>query len=287
MAQTTPQEEIREVRLAQGTVRYREAGTGEPIVFVHGLLVDGSLWRDVVERLRTGFRCIVPDLPLGSHLQPMDAGADLTPPGLARVLADLLEALDLERVTVVANDTGGAIAQVYATRHPERLGRLVLTNCDAFENFLPPAFRPLQWIARVPGLPAALMQPLRLGAIRRSPLGYGLLAKRLDAERLEAWARPSIESRGVRRDAVKVLRGISTRHTLEAAERLRQLDRPALLAWARGDRFFKPKFAERLAEAIPGCRLEWVEDSRAFVPVDQPERLAELVAGFAREPAAA
>src|SRR5947209_11153285 len=131
------------VELTGGPVHFREGGTGEPIVFVHGLLVDGQLWRDVAARLEGEFRVIVPDLPLGSERDPFAPGTDLSPPGLARIVAEFLDALDLERVTLVGNDTGGAICQLVVTRHPGRVGRLVLTPCDAYEHFPPPAFKPL------------------------------------------------------------------------------------------------------------------------------------------------
>jgi pimeloyl-ACP methyl ester carboxylesterase len=280
-----PSADLQEIQLPQGTIRYRDAGSGEPIVFVHGLLVDGRLWRDVAPRLADAFRCIVPDLPLGSHTIPTAEGTDLSPPGLARIVADLFEALELDHVTLVGNDTGGAICQLVATRHSERLARLVLTPCDAYMDFLPPAFRPLQWAARVPGLPGALFQPFRLDAVRRSPLGFGWLIKRrpLDSELLESWVRPSLEDPAVRRDAVEILRRIDNRFTLEAAERLREFDRPALIAWATEDRFFKLRNGKRLAEAIPDARLELIEDARTFVPLDQPERLAELIAAFIEE----
>ena len=142
---------MNEARLQQGTIRYRESGTGEPVVLVHGLLTDGQLWREVAPRLARDFRVIAPDWPLGSHQLPLEPGADLSPPGLARIIADFISELDLEEVTLVGNDTGGALCQLVAAHHPERLGRLVLTPCDAYENFLPPAFRPLQMLAHVPG----------------------------------------------------------------------------------------------------------------------------------------
>ena len=281
--------EQKEVRLPQGTISYRERGSGEPIVFVHGLLVNGALWRRVTPPLEGEFRCVVPDLPLGSHRVPMDAGADLSPPGVARLVSDFLAALDLDGVTLVGNDTGGAISQLVAAHHPERLRRLVLTPCDAYENFLPPAFRPLQYAAYVPGLITVLMQGGRIGAIRRGPLGFGLLSKRrpIDDETLQGYLAPFLADHRVRRDALKVLRGISNRQTIEAAELLHQFDRPTLIAWAREDRFFKLRFAERLAEEIPNARLVRIEDSRTFVSEDQPERLAEEIASFVRETAAA
>ena len=221
----------------------------------------------------------------------MKPDADLSPPGLAAIVAELMAELELERVTVIANDTGGAITQIAAANHPERIGRLVLTNCDAFENFLPPAFRPLQWTAKVPGLFTASMQGMRLEFLRRHmPMAFGWLIKHdLEGAPLAEWVGPTLRDRAVRRDTIKVLRGISPRYTLEAAKKLRSFDRPTMLAWAREDRFFKPSFAERLAETIPRARLEWIDDSYTFVSEDQPERLADLIRAFssgAERPAA-
>ena len=270
------------VSLTQGTVAYAESGSGPPTVFVHGALVDGRLWERVTPLLAGERRCIVPDLPLGSHREPLAPDADLSPPGLAKLVADFLAALELEDVTLVGNDTGGAICQLVATRHPERLGRLILTPCDAYENFLPLAFRYLQVAARIPGGITALMQTMRPRVMRRAPIAYGWLAKkRLPDELLDHWVEPAMGDPGVRRDVVKVLRGISKRYTLEAAERLRDFDRPTLLAWAPEDRFFTLKYAERLAGAFPDARLELIEDARTFVSLDQPERLAALISDFA------
>src|SRR5215216_5478428 len=235
---------LNSVDLDAGTIHYRESGSGRTVVFAHGLLVNGTLWRKVTPLLEARFRCIVPDLPLGSHREAMKPDADLTQPGLARILADFMTALDLEDVTLVGNDTGGAISQIVAANHPERLGGLVLTPCDAYENFLPPFFRPLQYAAKVPGLLTALVQPLRMPAMAGSPLAFGWLIKRrpIDRELLRSWTRPFFADRGVRRDVIKVLRGIDNRYTLEAAERLRDFDRPTLIAWAPEDRFFKFRY---------------------------------------------
>jgi pimeloyl-ACP methyl ester carboxylesterase len=277
---------MNEVEVTQGTIRYRESGAGPPIVFLHGLLVDGRLWRKVTPLLEDRHRCIVPDLPLGSHTVPMSPGADLSPPGMAQLVTRFLEALELEDVTLVANDTGGAIAQITAASHPERIGRLVLTNCDAFENFLPPAFRPLQWAARMPGALAGMMQGMRLAPMRRLPIAFGWLIKRdFAGAPTREWVEPFLSDRAVRRDTVKLLKGIDPKYTLEAAEKLGAFERPALLAWAVEDRFFKLSYAERLADTIPGAQLERIEDSYTFVPEDQPERLAELIGAFARDPA--
>jgi pimeloyl-ACP methyl ester carboxylesterase len=287
---TVPQGPTREssadqtVELPHGTIRYRDVGSGQPVVFAHGALVDGTLWRKVTPQLQGEFRCIVPDLPLGSHRIAMRADADLSPPGLAALVADFLSGLGLERVTLVGNDTGGAICQLVATRHPERLARLVLTPCDAYENFLPWAFRYLQVAARIPGATSVLTQSMRLEAVRRAPFAYGWLTKRpVPSEVLEAWTAPIRNDPDVRRDAGKLLRAISKRYTLEAAKRLRDFDRPTLIAWASEDRFFKPAHAVRLAEAIPDSRLVWIDDSRSLVPEDQPDELAAAISDFVAE----
>lgn len=273
------------IELSQGTIRYRDTGQGSPLVFVHGLLVDGLLWRKVTPLLDGEFRCIVPDWPLGSHRIPLARSADRSPRGMAHLIADFLQAQDLKDVTLIANDTGGAISQLLVTERPERIGRLVLTPCDAYENFLPPMFKPLQWLARAPAVLTFGAQSMRSAIVRRSPLGFGLLVKRpIPDEITWGWIRPSLTDRGIRDDVVGLLRGIDPRDTLAAAAKLRDFHRPTLIAWAREDPVFKPRFAERLVNDLPNARLELIDDSRAFVPEDRPERLAELIGAFAREP---
>jgi pimeloyl-ACP methyl ester carboxylesterase len=284
MARSEALGEQHEVALPQGVIRYRErggSGEGPPIVFIHGLLVNGDLWRKVVPELAISNRCITPDLPLGSHGRAMEQGADLSPPGLARLIADFVAALDLRDVTLVANDTGGALAQIVVTRHPERIGRLVLTSCDAFDNFLPPAFRPMQKLARVPGLLWLMMRSARNPRLARLPLAFGWLAKRrFEDETLASYTEPSLRDAGVRRDVIAVLRGISSEHTLAAARELHRFERPVLLAWSREDRFFPQEHAAELARLFPNARLEVVDDSYTFSPEDRPERLTELIGDF-------
>jgi pimeloyl-ACP methyl ester carboxylesterase len=271
----------KEVELSAGTVRYRDSGSGPPLVFVHGLLVDGTLWRKVTPLLEDRFRCVVPDWPLGSHRLPMGEGADLSPRGVARLVIELLEALDLSEVTLVANDTGGAVTQLAVAALPERVGRLVLTPCDSFDNFLPPMFRPLQLAAKVPGGLTAALQPLRLRAARRLPMAYGGLAKRpILAEVTDAWLEPFFSDAGIRRDTARFLAAVDSRETVAAAERLRKFHRPALIAWASEVRLFPLEHAERLAALLPDARLELIDDSWTYVPEDRPERLAELIGEF-------
>jgi pimeloyl-ACP methyl ester carboxylesterase len=280
--------EQKEVSLPQGTIRYRERGNGEPIVFVHGLLVNGDLWRKVVPSLAKDFRCITPDWPLGSHDVPMNPDADLTTGGAAQLIGDFIAALGLENVTLVGNDSGGALSQIVVTDHAEHIGRLVLTPCDAFEVFPPALFKYLGVLARIPGGVFELAQTMRIRPLRRLPIAFGWLTKKpLDREISDSYVRPVISNSGTRRDTAKFIKGIQPERLLTASRKLKDFDRPVLVAWAGDDRFFKLNLGKRLAAAFPKARFEVVEDSRTFVPEDQPERLAELIAAFAREPVVA
>jgi pimeloyl-ACP methyl ester carboxylesterase len=277
-----------EVRLPGGTVRYRERGAGPPVLFVHGLLVNGALWRKVVPDLAPDFRCIAPDWPLGSHEVPLGDGVDRSPGGMAQLIADFMAALELQDVTLVGNDSGGALCQLVVTRHPERVGRLVLTPCDAFENFPPKMFRYLTVAAKVPGALTLLVQSMRPRVTRRTPIAFGWLTKRpLPGPVSDHYVQPVIRDRRIREDARAFMLGVDPADTIAAAEKLREFDRPALLAWAPEDRFFPIAHAERLAELLPDARLARIDDSRTFVSEDQPQRLAELIGGFVREPAKA
>ena len=278
--------EPRGIEVSGGRMRVFEAGTGEPLIFVHGALVNANLWRKVVKRLAPDFRCITLDLPLGSHELAMP-DADISPTGLAEMIADAIGALGLESPTIVANDTGGGLTQIALARHPELAGRVVLTSCDAYENFPPRFFRNLLWPARFPAAARAAFAALRIRALRGTPLAYGWLAKHgLDAEASDSYVLPILTEKPLGADFARILRTFDPKHTLDAIEKLRSYDRPVLVAWSRDDKFFPPAHAERLAADIPGARLEWIEDAYTFSMEDQPERLAELIAGFVREPVA-
>ncbi|MGP4024655.1 alpha/beta fold hydrolase [Actinomadura sp. 3N407] len=275
--------EAKKVELPQGVVAYREVGEGPPVVFVHGLLVNADLWRNVVPAVaRGGHRCLSPDLPLGSHEIPMRADADLSPVGVADLIGDFLAALDLTDVTLVANDTGGALVQVLMVRRPERIGRVAFATCDALERFFPPVFRFLPPGARLPGSGWVLAQALRPRLFRRLPVTFGWLSRRpVPDEVMDSYLRPARDDGGVRRDLRRFLVGVHRRYTLAAAEEFGSFDRPVLLAWAENDRLFPMSLARRLADLFPDARLVPVADSATFVPEDQPAVLAGLINEFA------
>lgn len=270
----------KEIDLPAGRIRYREAGAGKPVVFVHGYLVDGRLWDGVVDSLSDRFRCLAPDWPIGAQQIAMNPDADLTPPGVAATISSFLDALGLEDVTIVGNDSGGAMSQVLVTRHPQRIGRLVLTNCDTHENFPPGIFKTMPPLAKLPGGMAVLSAPFRIPAVARRAFKPFSKAGIPD-DLIASWMRPATKDREVMRDAKKVTVGMNKRYTLEAAQKLRGMDLPILLTWAPGDKLFPLSYAERLAGEVPNARIVQIPDSSTFVPLDQPQRLAEEIAEFA------
>jgi pimeloyl-ACP methyl ester carboxylesterase len=269
-----------EIDLPSGRIRYRDEGQGKPVVFVHGYLVDSRLWDGVVDRLSDRCRCLAPDWPIGSQPMAMNPDADLSPYGIAATIASFLEALDLSDVTIVGNDSGGAMSQVLVTRHPERIGRLVLTNCDTHENFPPGIFKAMPPIDALPGGMAVLAAPFRIGALARAAF-KPFARTEISPDLVASWMRPGLHDPGVKRDAKKVTAGMNKRYTLEAAEKLRGAELPILLAWAPGDQFFPLKYAERLASEASNAKIVQIPDAKTFVPLDQPQRLADEIAAFA------
>lgn len=273
------------ITLPQGTITYRASGPVEsahpPVVFVHGLLVDGRLWDDVADRLAAaGVRSYQLNLPLGSHVEPMRPEADLSPRGLAAIIDGCLRALGLDGVTLVGNDTGGALCQFTIDRHPERIGRLLLTNCDAFDKFPPPPFGALVAAARHPALTRALLAPMGSTALRHSALGFGLLARDFDPELTRSWLEPARRQAAIRADIARFARAVAPAELLDVSTRLDRFSGPVAIVWGEADRVFKPEMGQRLAGAFAGATYTGVAGSRTFVALDAPDQLASQLGAF-------
>jgi pimeloyl-ACP methyl ester carboxylesterase len=276
-----------ELDLSAGPIEYQDTGgTGLTLVLLHGLLMDGSLWDDVVAELAADFRCLVPTLPLGAHRRAVRADADLSLPGLARLVAEFLDRLDLHDVTLVGNDTGGAIAQVLIADHERsgRVGQAALVSCEAFEN-LPPGLtgRTIALLGKLsPGAFGLFMQQMRLKPVRRLPIAFGRLTKRGDTA-TRRWAKPLLADAAIRRDAVRVLRAVFGDRDLlvRTAESLPTFQKPVLVVWASGDRVMPPEHGRRLAGLFTDARHVEIEDSYTLIPLDQPAELARVLRDFA------
>ena len=283
---TTPRSapESARIELTAGTIIYRTAGPADsaapPVVLVHGLLVDNQLWTPVVDLLADqGIHSVAPTWPLGSHPLPMNRDADLSPRGIARLIIDFLTALDLTDVTLVGNDTGGAICQYLIDTDHERIGRLVLTNCDAFDVFPPHEFDALVKVGSHAAVIKPMLTALKPTMTRHAKNVYGgTVAGSPDPDLTRSWIQPGLSSSGVRRDTAKLIRSIDPQDLLDVSTRFDAFTKPVRIVWGDADLFFPIAFGERLARAFPDATLTRVPGGRTFVSLDHPEQVAGVIA---------
>jgi pimeloyl-ACP methyl ester carboxylesterase len=275
-----------EIELTAGTIEYQDTGGDGPVLLLlGGLVMDGSVWDPVVEDLRGDHRCIVPTLPLGAHRKAMHPDADLSLRGFAGMVGELLSRLELEDVTLVQNDHAAGL--VLAGENPARVARLVISSCEAFENY-PPGLpgKNVRLTAFVPGGIFLTMQALRLRALRRLPIAFGWMAKRpLPDELLDRWLAPLQSQRAVRRDLRKYVTGGRRRQMVDVCERLRAFQRPALVVWTPEDKVQRPEHGRRFAALLPDARLVEIADSYTLIMRDQPQAFARAIREFVRETA--
>jgi pimeloyl-ACP methyl ester carboxylesterase len=271
------------IALSKATIDYRVVGPEDsphpPVLFVHGVLVDHRLWDGVAEGLaRQGFRCILPDWPLGSHTVPVNDGTDLSPHTVVSMINEFITELGLSDVTLVGNDTGGGLCQFVIDAYPDAVGRLVLTNCDAFDKFPPFPFTLVFALLRGPASIKFLSGQMRMVALRHSPFGYGLLVTDPDPELTNSWLEPCRRDARIRRDLATLLRHVAKTDLTEVSTRLHQFTKPVILVWGQRDRCFKPSLGARLAELFPNSSLIEVADAKTFVPLDNPQAVIEAIA---------
>lgn len=269
------------IELSSGPIDYQDTGGEGPVLlFGHGLPMNETQWRKVVPLLN-GYRCVLPTLPLGGHRQPMNPDADLSQRGVARLLGEFIERLGLDQVTLVLNGWGGGQFLVSEGR-AQRLARMVLVACEAFDNFPPGPAKVMAQACRVPGGVWLLTRLMGIPAFRHNRAGYGGMSLRgIPDEIMDDWFAPATGSRAIRRDFAKFATGAPDRETLLAwSERLREFDRPVLVVWATEDKLMPREHGPRLAELYPQGRLIEIADSSTLIPEDQPERLAEVLTDF-------
>ncbi|WP_049560935.1 alpha/beta fold hydrolase [Nonomuraea sp. SBT364] len=273
------------IELPSGPLDYRAAGPADsalaPVVFVHAFLVNGAVWSGVAELLAArGIRSYAPDWPLGAHRRPMRPDADQSPRGVAGQIRAFLEALGLDDVTLVGNDTGGALAQYVIDTGPSRVGRVLLTNCDAFDTFPPFPFNVVFRLLAGQRRMKVNLLPMRVRGFRHSPLGFGLLARKLDAAQTRSWIEPALTDARIRQDAVRFLRAVDPRDLLDVSTRLGDFRKPVRIVWGTADRAFPVALGRRLGQAFHDAEFVEVPDARTFVHLDAPQVLAEQIAEF-------
>jgi pimeloyl-ACP methyl ester carboxylesterase len=277
------------LELTAGTIAYEDSGgDGPPIVFCHGLLMNGAIWGEVVGDLGGRFRCVRPTLPMGAHRIPMRRDADLSLRGQARLFVDLLDALELEGATLVFNDWCGAQV-IVAERWDARVAGLVLASCETFDNYPPGVPGRLAALsAALPGGFLPVLWSLRIKALRRLPMTFGRMSHRpVPDELFASWLESALTMREVRRDLEKYAGDTKAgRKALEAANpSLRDFTKPVLVAWAADDRVMPIEAGRRLAASFPNSRFIEIPESRTLIPIDQPHALATEIGKFAAEQA--
>lgn len=271
------------IETTRGPIEVTMAGPAEgpPLFFVHGALVAADVWAPLIDELSRTHRCYAPTLPLGSHTRPMRHDAALAPDDVADLVVEVADALSLGRLTLIANDSGGAVSQLVAVRHASRIRGVLLTNCDALEVFPPRAYAYLKAVSERPRLASVLLSALAaapvLGLV---PTAWGGLAHGITRAQVRRWSLPGARERGVREDLAKFMRGAGASVTLGAAERLAAHPVPIELVWGEADPFFRRSLAERFAAKVPGTRLRLVPGARTYVMLDAPAEVARAARAF-------
>ncbi|MDD5321963.1 MAG: alpha/beta hydrolase [Methylococcales bacterium] len=247
-----------------------------PYYLYIGLLASSLLWQDVAKGLSQDFRCITPDWPLGSHSESMKPDADVSPQGMIQIILGFIDHLNLKEVIFVGNNSGGALAQMMVATHPERIEKLILTSCDAYEIWLPYPFKLIEILAFVPGVLFLISNLMKWPKFR----GFGGLSKRMPKETSDSFALPLSTSAGLRRDYGKFLRAISPKLTLEAAKHFDNFNKPVLIAWSRDDRFFPKKYGEKLHQQFHDSKIVLIDDSYTFSAIDSPNQLTNEIRSF-------
>jgi len=266
----------RTVSTKSGEISYIDIGTGPAAVFVHGVGTNAYLWRHVIGALAPARRCLAIDLPLHGQT-PIGAGQDLSVAGMASVLEDFCDALGLTSIDLVANDTGGAVAQVFAARHPQRLATLTLTNCDTSDNLPPEAFKPMVELAKAGNLaPSAveLFADLHAAAELSFGAGYEHLDQ-IDPAVIRSYLEPCIGTMERARQFERLLAALDAGDLTAVTPLLSELTVPTLVVWGTGDTFFDVSWAYWLRDTIPGTtRVVEVDGARLFFPDERPADLA-------------
>jgi pimeloyl-ACP methyl ester carboxylesterase len=273
------------IELSLGLLSYEDTGSGPTILLLHGLVQSASVWRDVAADLAADHRVITPTLPYGSHTVPLRPDADLSPRTTALLIGEFADALDLPGDTVFVENDAGRLQQLAAER-PERVGRMVIAGCEAFDNYPPQGGGTMMAAAaKIPGGIYALALALTPRPLRTVPgTGFALMtAKGVPHDLTDEWLRPLRTDPAVRADLVKYLKATRQTEMLEAAGKLVDFSGPALIVWGRQDKMMPPAHGRRLAELIPGAELLELDDCGTLIPIDQPRALAEAVRAFARK----
>lgn len=272
----------RHIAEINGRIQYIDEGNGIPILFIHGTLSNSNTWRKIIPELSKKYRCIAIDLPIGGHSIPLSNSVDLSPFGIAIIIRDFLQYLNIEKTTIVSNDTGGAYAQVFASQYPEKIEKLILSNCEVLHVFPPAKFKYLINAVKIPGFTSLLSQAFKIKSLLTSNLMMGLLSHKLTKDELsKLYLKPFIENKGVRNNFAANVKTWSPKYTIEAAEKLRNFKFPVLILWGEDDiKLFPIKLGQQLKNVFQNAELIIIPNSKTYIQEDQPEIIIKEIIQF-------
>jgi pimeloyl-ACP methyl ester carboxylesterase len=275
------------VETPSGRIRYASTGSGPVALFVHGVVLNKHLWRHQLTKLSDIRRCIAVDL-LAHGDTEIAPDQDVSVTANAKMLKEVLDALNIDQVDLVGNDSGGGIAQIFAALSPERVRTLTLTNCDTHDNWPPEAFKPFVDMVKAGGLRATLDAMLADKTIFRSPGALGPAYERPETvtdEDIETYLRPLVRTEQRTRDLQRFVMAFDNKHTRVIEAPLRELRAPTLIVWGTDDVYFPVKWAHWLAKTIPGAKPPVVlEGARIFFPEERADEFNRLLRDHLQAP---
>ena len=273
---------MKTIHLGQNLLEYQDIGQGQPLLFIHGAFSNQYTWRKIIPELSKHYRCIAPSWPFGAHRQAFSHQADLTPKGITAFIQQFIEALHLEQVVLVANDTGGAYAQIFTASHPEKVTKLILSNCEGLEVFPPKKFSSLPKLVRFPGYTRLMAQAFKLKPLLKTPTTFGLLSNSLHKEELfDLYAKDFSQQKAIRQDFKKLAMGWHPKYTQEAAEKLKKFNKPVLVLWGNDDvQLFPVRLGKRIADIFPDAQFMEIPNAMTYIQEDQPKEMVRQIRNF-------
>ncbi len=263
-------------------IQYQGYGKGKPMVFIHGAFSSGNTWRKIIPTLSNSYHCIVPEWPFGGHKIPILKEMDFSPDGIAHLIAKFLKKLALQECIIVSNDTGGAYAQVFASKYPEMVSHLILSNCEGFDIFPPKKFQSLSTLVKVPGYLWLMAKLFTFKPSLKWDMTFGLLSHALQKQELyEFYVKHFTESKLIRDDFRKMAIQWSPTYTEKAAIDLKKFDKPVLIAWGKDDlKLFPMELGQRLKSIFSEVTFKEIKNSKTYVQEDNPNALIESIIQF-------
>ena len=273
---------MKKVEIDGNIIEYQDFGTGLPMLFIHGAFSCGKTWRKVIPKLSENFHCIVPEWPFGGHKIPISNELDFTPTGIADLIAKFLRALNLKLIIIVANDTGGAYAQIFTAANRDKVSHLILSNCEGFEVFPPKKFQSLKNMVKVPGYLWLLSKVFSYKPFLKWNMTFGLLSHTLKREEIfDLYVKHFVENKLIRLDFKKLAVEWNPKYTQNAAKELTRFNKPVLIIWGVDDEeLFPLELGLRLKAIFTNSTLVEIENSKTYVQEDNPRDFETSIKQF-------